>query len=388
MKNLSMILPLALILCFMVGCQDKETEIERFMEDGVEVIVNHLEPYKLRREPSNLMLEKVLSIDTEMDDIVDLGLTDIGVFDVDSEGNIYMVNPKAREHFIFKFDGNGNFVNSFCRIGQGPGELSVYPYTLNVTYQNEITSMNQNNRKLLIFNSIGNLIDETLITIKGKLIQDVIPLKNGNYFCFYYIYDRSSDYIYKYTFALHDSDFKEINDLDEFKWANPFRGKKFKGININCYSITGDKIFVGSDTRGYEIWVFDLDGNLKRKIRKEYEKIPIPREFVEENMKFLSVAMRRMTDFPKFFPPFQFFFADSVGRLYVMTYEKGEDSGEYMFDIFNADGIFVGRKSIRAFYDYMMGTFLWAKGKQNHLYFRNEKDSGFKELVVYKMRWE
>ncbi len=58
MKKLSMVLPLALILCFMVGCQRQE-QVERFMEDGVEVIVNHLEPYKLRGEPSNLILEKV-----------------------------------------------------------------------------------------------------------------------------------------------------------------------------------------------------------------------------------------------------------------------------------------------------------------------------------------
>lgn len=55
------------------------------MEEGVEVVVNHVEPYKLKGEPGNLILLKVLSIDTERDDIAESGLTDIGAFDVDSE---------------------------------------------------------------------------------------------------------------------------------------------------------------------------------------------------------------------------------------------------------------------------------------------------------------
>ena len=69
MKKLCIIMLLALILCFMVGCQDKAANVERFMEDGVEVIVNHLEPYKIRGEPSTLFLEETFTIDTERQDI-------------------------------------------------------------------------------------------------------------------------------------------------------------------------------------------------------------------------------------------------------------------------------------------------------------------------------
>ncbi|MCJ7579058.1 MAG: 6-bladed beta-propeller [Candidatus Aminicenantes bacterium] len=387
MKKLFMILPLALILCFMVGCKDKEADIERFMEDGVEVVVNHLEPYKLKGEPSNLILEKVFSIDTERDDIVEIGLTDIGAFDVDSEGNIYLVSPQANENFIFKFDRDGNYIHSFCRMGQGPGEMSYAPYAINITSQNEITVTETTAKKLLIFNNNGNLLDETPITIEDVQILDVIPLENGNYFCAKLIYLDSGDYLFHNIIGIHDSDFKRINDLDEYKVPNYSRGKKTQGILSFCSSITRNKIYIGNDNRGYEIWVFDLDGNLQRKIRKEYEKIPIPKEFIEESLKALPEQMRKMMTFPEVFHPIQSLFTDEMGRLYVMTYEKGEDSGEYIFDIFNADGIFIGRKSLRAFNDYYEG-YLWVKGKQNHLYCGNEKESGYKELVVYKMTWE
>jgi len=386
MKKLLLILPLVFLLCFTFGCQ-KQEKVERYMEDGVEVVVNHLEPYKLRGEPSNLILEKALSIDTEREDLAEIGLTDIGAFDVDSEGNIYIANPQAKENTIFKFDGKGNYVHSFCRIGQGPGEIQN-PITLNITSQDEITITNSMNKKLLIFNNSGNLIDETPITLEEMRINEVIPLKNGNYFSMRTIVDPSGDYIFRYILGLHDSDFKEIYDLDEFKLPNFSIGKKNKGIWTICYRITEDKIFIGNDNRGYEIWVFDLDGNLQRKIRKEYEKIPIPKEFKEERMKAMGEPMRKMTTFPESFPPFQSFFVDDMGGLYVMTYKKGESSGDYIFDIFNAEGIFVGRKSLKVFFSFITEGFLWATVKQNLLYCKNEKESGFKELVVYKMTWE
>lgn len=393
MKKQFMVFPFVFVLCFTFSCQ-KQEQVERFMEDGVEVVVNHLEPYKIIGEPSNFILEKVFSIDTERDDIAEIGLTDIGAFDVDSEGNIYLISPHANENFIFKFDRDGNYIHSFCRMGQGPGEMSYAPKGININSQNEITVTETMAKKLLIFNNNGKLLDETPITIEdddwgqGIQIPGVIPLENGNYFCFKLIYLDSGDYLFHTIFGIHDSDFKRIKDLDEYKIPNYSRGKKTQGILSFCFSITGDKIYIGNDNRGYEIWVFDLDGNLQRKIRKEYEKIPIPKEFIEESLKTLPEQMRKMMTFPEVFHPIQSLFTDEMGRLYVMTYEKGEDSGEYIFDIFNADGIFIGRKSLRAFNESFNFGSLGVVGKQNLLYSTIEKDSGFKELVVYKMTWE
>jgi hypothetical protein len=90
MKKPFMILPLALILCFMVGCQDKEANVEKFMEDGVEVVLNFpLSQNKL----VNPVLSQILSIDTENEDLVECGLNDIWGFDVNSSGDIFIFNP-------------------------------------------------------------------------------------------------------------------------------------------------------------------------------------------------------------------------------------------------------------------------------------------------------
>lgn len=388
MKKFLMIIPLVFLLCFTFGCLDKETKVERIMENGVEVVINHLEPYKIKGEHSTFLIEKELVIDTEKDEIVNLGLTDIGAFDVDSEGNIYIVSPKASESMIFKFDKNGNFFHSFCRKGQGPGEMQYPPFSLKITSQDKITLTEALRKKLLIFNKDGNLVEEISISILSTRVLEVIPLQNGNYLCLKLVIDPSSDNFYQYTLGLHDSEFKEIKDLDKINEPNYLKGEKRRGVFAFCYSIAKGNIFVGNDNRGYEIWVYDSEGILIRKIRKEYEKIPIPKAFIEKRMEALDEQRRKMTIFPESFPPFQAFFTDDKGGLYVMTYEKGEDSGEYVFDIFNAEGIFVGRKSLRVFYSDMTEGNLWATVKQNHFYCKNEKENGFIELVAYKMKWD
>ena len=78
------------------------------------------------------------------------------------------------------------------------------------------------------------------------------------------------------------------------------------------------------------------------------------------------------------------FFQDDECRLFVKTYEEGDNPGEYMFDIFNPDGIFISRKSLNI---YSLGEKICAMAKRNRLYCLREKKSGYKELVVYKMRW-
>jgi hypothetical protein len=90
--------------------------------------------------------------------------------------------------------------------------------------------------------------------------------------------------------------------------------------------------------------------------------------------------------FPENWYPFHSFFTDDKGRLYVMTYEPGVNPGEYIYDIFNEDGIFIARRSMNVYYQ-GYGR-LYAKAKKDHLYCVQEKQSGYKQLVVYRMIWK
>ena len=376
---------LCLISFLMLYCKPTKEEIEKYTEDGVEVVVNHLEPYKLTSEPTHLYLEEQLTIDTENENIVETGLTNIFYFDVDSDGNIYFLNDRSQENFILKFDRNGNLVTAFGRMGQGPGELQG-PILPVITSQGEVFIMDTGQRKLCYFTKEGDFIKN--IPQEGSTIA-LFPLENGNYLSVSAVFDPESDYIMQYPFSLFSSDFKQIKELDSVKFPNYLKGKKQKAINTGfLFSITKRNIYIGNEERGYEISVYDLDGNLLRKIRKDYRKVRIPEEYIEEHSEGMSDLWKQRTYFPEYFPPFQCAFVDDKGRLFVITNEKGNRPGEYICDIFNPEGIFIARAGMTGIVDTPPQIYLPPIARKDLLYCIEEKESGYKKFVVYKMKWQ
>jgi hypothetical protein len=69
-----------LIIFLFVSCQPKEEKVEKFMENEVEVVVNYIEPYKIKGETFALNLEEEFRIDMERDDILEAGLADARKF--------------------------------------------------------------------------------------------------------------------------------------------------------------------------------------------------------------------------------------------------------------------------------------------------------------------
>jgi hypothetical protein len=361
------------------------------MEDGVEVIVNHLEPYKIMGEPSSLILEEMFTIDTERDDVAEIGLTDIGVyFDVDSQGNIYLNSNENVEGTIFKFDKDGNFICFFARKGQGPGELQArHSLSLYLTIDNKDNiAVSDSYNKLVVFESDGDFIKENKIASNTLC---TIPLSNGNFLSYILVLNNRAEFLIQNPLTLFNSQYEEIKELEKQMGPNPLIKNRVKAgyHNILSWGVSNGKIFTGLPERGYDIYVYDFEGRLIRKIKKEYSPIPVTKEYKKEFMKQFEAAMyddiRNKYYFPDSMPPFHSFFTDADGRLFVMTYEKGRNPGEYMYDIFNPEGVFICRKSMKVYHD---GGGHYAKVKKGRFYCLNEKESGFMELVVYNMRWE
>ena len=145
-----LIFVVCIILAFTLW-ETKEQKVETIIEDGVEVVLNKIEPVKIKGEHPNLILIKEFVIDLERDDLAELGISDITGFDVDSEGNIYLGSYLSYENFIFKFDENGRYVSSFCRKGQGPGEIQGLN-NLRINERDEILLTNGERDRLIILN--------------------------------------------------------------------------------------------------------------------------------------------------------------------------------------------------------------------------------------------
>jgi hypothetical protein len=156
------------------------------------------------------------------------------------------------------------------------------------------------------------------------------------------------------------------------------------------WRVSGDRIFIVNQSRGYEIWVFDIEGNIVRKIRKECLPVRVTDEIKDAILgpKRRRAGIPQDRYFPDPLPPLNQLFADDEGRIFVMTYEPGPNPGEYVWDIFNPDGVFVGRKALDIVWATLYLGPRYTFARRAKLYCHREKESGYDELVVYKIIWK
>lgn len=381
------------LFCSLLYCGSKQTDVERIIEDGVEVVLNHQKPYKLANVPSSLKLEKIFSIDSEDDITAEQGITDIYSFDVDSAGSIFLMRPPTSQgDLVYIFSSEGKLQSTFGEFGQGPFELE-YPDGIAITSNDEVWIQESPKNKFHVFSNKGEGIYDKILDFGYDTIT---PLANGKYLIKKLINTNVQTAKYfPITISIYDGLFQELKELDRFnrrpnrRMILKFQEDILSGIEyIVLGKVFKDKIYIANSDRGYEILVYDLSGKLQKKIKKEYTPIPVSEDYKNEYVKLFE----RMPEYAKriYFPDnwhaFHSFFLDEAGRLFVMTYEPGNNPGEFIYDIFNEDGLFFHRVSLNILHSHF--GILYAKVKGGRLHCLQEKSSGFKELVVYKMIWE
>jgi len=376
------VLILTLLLMVVFSCSQKSQHVEKIMEEGVEVVINYLEPYTLSGEKTAITLENECVIDLEDPAISDIGLYDFSVFGVDSGGNIYLMAMQTKTDHIFKFTRDGDFVKAFGNNGNGPGELSR-PLHLWVTSSDEIFVADAGNTKLTYYDTEGGLLREKSLT---SVVAITHPLRNGNFMTFGMIMpEEGQDYL-EYPLNLCDENMKPIKALENFRLENYRVTKRIRGTQPGFgFATSSDRIYTMNEARGYEVHIHDFDGNLVRKIRKEYMPVKIDEDDKKRALERLNEFQRQYTYFPETYPPCRSLFSDNQGRLFVVTYEPGENPGENIVDIFNAEGAFFGRIS----WNLLQGnTPIIAFVKSDRLYYLREKENGYKQFVADSLIWK
>ena len=318
-------------------------------------------------------LEKVLTIDTENNQTAEMGLTDIRYFDIDSEGKIFIANLKAKENYIFILNKDGSLISVFGSNGQGPGELQS-PLELVISNQDEIFITDRG--KVVVFSNTGQFIKEYRI---DNEYQKIIPLDRDRYLAI--AVKLNEDLSQSFQVILCSSEFKELKTLDSSKIESFKKAVKVNIIPTLVYWETSNNYVFTGNTDEYEIRVFDFDGKLVRSVKKEYEAVSLSdkdREAYEQNLQRYPPEIRESFFIPNAFPPFRDIVALSDKWLFIQTYEKPNE-GSFLYDIFDANGEFMGRTELEGYQ---------VKFKGNNVYCLKEKDSGYKELVVYQMIWD
>ena len=381
-----------ILMCFAVSsCGRGNETVDRTFENGIEVVHNRLVPYRVAGEPAELVLDEEFRIDTESAELAAAGLSDIRSFDVDSRGFIYAVqSPRKADFLLLQFDDRGGLRKAFGRKGQGPGELQ-WPTLFNVNSRDEFMVWDGLARRLHVYGRDGGLVRESSAE---KSQAGGLPLENGSYLVRRSLErpDGGSDGV---AVDLVGPDFAMRKTIHTFRSPDRpppnVRGDAYPPLVV--FETTADRIFLGWPETGYEIFVFDLEGRLIRKIRKEFSSIPV--SSAEKGALLAKVTAGPYPDpekinFPVHKPPFQYFFADEKGRLFVVTTERDKETGQNICDIFNRDGLLIGRTPIGWFdilRQYWELLRLDVVANDGRLYVLREKDSGFKELIVFKAIW-
>ncbi len=382
-------------ILFLSYCSSPESKVSRFFENGIEVLLNRnisqdeLNPFKL---------EVIFSIDTEDEDTLDFGLTDIWGFDVSPEGDIFVYHPPGSQgNLIFRFDKSGEPVLSFGKKGQGPGEIQ-WPLFQKINRNNEISVLDRGGQKILLFDKNGKLKQEIkpVKRISGSGV--LLELSNGNYLFREPAGQYFKDSSLSIVLSIIDPEFNVIQELGRLVIDNPITSLQFRyPLPVFSWDLSDDSIYIGSEEYGYEIHVYDFDGELIRKIKKEYTQLPYSKEQMNEVLNMLedpeAEFLRKKWIRPEYNPPFQHLFVSNDNQLFVMTFEPGDNRGEYLTDVYDADGILISKCSLNLWLSSDIlapgGAFdSWTSVLKNRLYCVREKESGYKELIVYQMRWK
>lgn len=367
MKNKTKVVSIVLsisALVILVPCQQQKAKWKGTIEevDGVTIINNPKEPIYGEDIFSS---EQELSIG-EAEGREEYMFSRAWYVAVDNEERIYVMDQGESQ--VKVFDKNGTFLRSIGKRGQGPGELQN---------PNEIF-LTDNNQ--LIFEDF--ILGLNFYSLEGKFIRSlstarVFPIRvlinsKGYILALVNVAEPSKN---EKEIKLFDADLNFLKTLvtipeSDSQDFNPFRP------GIHWALAKYDNLVVGY-LEDYELQIFNSDGELIKKINREYDPVKIISEEIEEMKKRVKPGLKLII--PKHYPAIQDLFADDEGRIFIQTYERVKDGNGYYFDIFDTEGRYISKISLKT------RPRVWKKKK---FYTIEEDEEGYQYIKRHKFTWK
>ena len=351
-------------LMMLVSCQQQKAEWKGTIEEvnGVTVVKNPKEPMY---GEDVFRLEEELSIG-EAEGREEYMFSPIRSIAVDEEERIYVL--ETRGALVKVFDKYGEYLRTIGRRGQGPGELNV-PLTLSIT----------NDNKIAVEDFMRGI---TIYSPEGEFIKS---LSSARYFTVGAIADSWGNVIARTRIRDAERTGWELKRFDPnlehpktLMTITSLRSDSIEVFSPNLFWQAGiDGNVVVGYSKDYELQIFDSEGELIKKIIKDYDPVEISQNQIEERIK--EIPSDRKLDIPKFYCAFQRFTVDDEGKIFVQTYEKTEGEEGFYYDVFDYEGRFFVKIPLK------IGPRVWKKSK---LYSVEEDEDGYQYIKRYKVTWK
>jgi hypothetical protein len=288
----------------------------------------------------------------------------IGAIEIDDAENIYISDWK--ESHIKLFDKNGFYIRTQGRRGQGPGEFERINRLQIIN--NKLCVFDGNRKQLSIFDENGGYEKSILLQKISPL--DVLINSEGNYLVKAVRLDPLSA---KAAIAvnLYDSELTLIKTLatdPPQDVLTPFQPYLEWGL------IENGLILGRNDS--YSFSIYDPQGEIQRKISREYRPVPVSQE--EKKMALRALQQPGNKEVPSYHPAYGSLITDHEAHIIVQTNERPKKGKGRYYDVFDLDGKYLAQVIIEH------SPKIW---KKNRVYAIGEDEDGLQFLVRYTVRW-
>ncbi len=265
---------LFLALAMLAGCSERKSGgfVSREVVDGVVVVKNPRDGrWQKRQEPPlRFILEKTFGRENEPErELFDF----INQVVTDEQMNVYLFDVKANR--IVKYDSAGNFIWETGREGQGPGEFQF------------VRGMVYNGRgRLYIANQLHRI---DCFTLGGNYIKS-FDLNRFNIHRFGIVGYITPNFLVGVEWKRGTAEqIYTIRMGDTLSLAGTFTIEEDIGITIpegigtSPYVSVLDSFIVAANIQGYVVSYYDIRGNLRRRVIRDFDKIVRPGILIEGN---------------------------------------------------------------------------------------------------------
>lgn len=157
---------------------------------------------------------------------------------------------------------------------------------------------------------------------------------------------------------------------------NPYFARQYWALNRKGNMIWGFPI-------NYELHIVSAEGTLLKTIVKEYNPVPITKEEKDQWIEDFYGGEEKIPPDVKVVwdenrNAFQHISIDDQDRIFVQTYEMDDETGRYIYDVFDSEGKCIARLLMNS------QPLVW---KNSKLYTVEEDEDGYQYVKRYKVTW-
>lgn len=335
-------------------------------------VVRNIIDAKKKLTSSDVLLEKELEIGGQKQEGEYL-FEAIRSFRVDEEGNIYVIDVKAKK--LMKFDRQGKLIWKIGKAGQGPGEFQLL-LGIELGKNKSILVNDVINRRISYFSREGELLEEISTADQPITLYVVDDNSKGIFYGRTKVYDEGRENIVLKKFGHNFNVIKQIYKLELKREPNEIY---LYPLSIRFRIRSDDKILYASNWE-YILYLADEDGRVEKKIENKYEPIkPTSEEkkrYIKEVFGGEQLPPGKKFIFPDYYPPIEHLLIDDQDNIFVRTYERTKDGAHY-YDYFDAEGRYIASFPMKE-------TIFCIRG--DRFYTLEEDEEGYQKIVRYRYR--